>query len=121
MISPGVNDFGRFPKTSCVTLPLPRESPASVSWLVALHPSQAPKPARKIRRTAAFDDRGARQKPENYRRLPSSGKCRSWWVTDDAELFVDFDAAGTAIGVVVGDVTAAPPTFTKRIRRWLGL
>jgi hypothetical protein len=46
---------------------------------------------------------------------------RSWWITDDAELIVDFDSTGTAIGVVVGDVTHPPPTLTERIRRWLGL
>jgi hypothetical protein len=52
-----------------------------------------------------------------YRALPRT----RWWISDDAALIVDFGDAGTAIGVVVGDVTRPPPTLTERIRRWLGL
>jgi hypothetical protein len=55
------------------------------------------------------------------------------WVCDDAELVVHFDDADRAAEVLVLDVRldvrfyfdprrrAKPPTFTERIRRWLGL
>ena len=43
----------------------------------------------------------------------------NYWVGDAALLFVSFDDGGTAVDVVVVENTS--PTFTERIRRWLGL
>jgi hypothetical protein len=42
-----------------------------------------------------------------------------FWVFDEADLAVDFDDGGTATHVDVHFIN--PPTFTERIRRWLGL
>jgi hypothetical protein len=55
---------------------------------------------------------------------PATG-LRFWhhaqWLCDDAELAVRFDGAEKATEVVVLDVVnLGPPTFTERIRRWLG-
>jgi hypothetical protein len=56
------------------------------------------------------------------------GTAQGLWVADDAELRVEFNDAGTATKVMVfpghfysGPVLLRPPTFTERIRRWLGL
>jgi outer membrane protein assembly factor BamE (lipoprotein component of BamABCDE complex) len=44
------------------------------------------------------------------------------WLSDDGHLAVYFDDANTATNVVVCDVPDfGPPTFTERLRRWLGL
>jgi len=40
------------------------------------------------------------------------------WACEEAMLLIHFDEAGTAARVTVTELQ--PPTFTERIRRWLG-
>jgi hypothetical protein len=59
-------------------------------------------------------------------RMPDDEAYQSW-ISDEGELLVRFDDADRATDVAIhsvfrGDFSLGrPPTFTERIRRWLGL
>jgi hypothetical protein len=46
---------------------------------------------------------------------------QSWWFGDDAALIVDFNDSGTVANALILEYPSVRPTFTERIRRWLGL